>query len=78
VAAAIVSTGRQVGQTLGVAVAGALLAANLRGPLSTGLASASQPVWWVMAGCGVVVVLLAIATTTAWARRTAIAVGRDQ
>lgn len=77
VAAAIVSTGRQVGQTLGVAVAGALLAAGLHGPLGTGLASASKPVWWVMAGCGVVVVLLATVTTTAWARRTAIAVGRE-
>jgi EmrB/QacA subfamily drug resistance transporter len=70
VAAAIVSTGRQVGQTLGVAVAGALLAAGLHGPLNTGLASASQPVWWVMAACGLVVVVLAIVTTTAWARRT--------
>ena len=70
VAAAIVSTGRQVGQTLGVAVAGALLAAGLHGQLNTGLASASQPVWWVMAACGLVVVVLAIVTTTAWARRT--------
>ena len=77
VAAAIVSTGRQVGQTFGVAVAGALLAAGLHGPLSTGLASASRPVWWVMAGCGVVVALLAIVTTTVWARHTATAVGGE-
>ncbi len=77
VAAAIVSTGRQVGQTLGVAVAGALLASGLHGSLRTGLAPASQPVWWVMAGFGVVVVALAIVTTTTWARGTAAAVGRE-
>jgi EmrB/QacA subfamily drug resistance transporter len=77
VAAAIVSTGRQVGQTLGVAVAGALLASSLHGSIQTGLAPASHPAWWVMAGAGVVVVALALVTTSAWARRTAIAVGRE-
>ena len=77
VAAAIVSTGRQVGQTLGVAVAGSLLASNLHGPLRTGLASASQPAWWGIAGSGVVVCVLAIVTTSAWAQRTAVAVGRE-
>jgi EmrB/QacA subfamily drug resistance transporter len=77
VAAAIVSTGRQVGQTLGVAVAGALLASSLHGSLRTGLPAASQPVWWFMAGAGAVVVVLAIVTTSAWARRTATAVGRE-
>ena len=77
VAAAIVSTGRQVGQTLGVAVAGSLIASSLHGSLRTGLAPASHPAWWVMAGSGVVVVALAVVTTTAWARRTAIAAGRE-
>ena len=77
VAAAIVSTGRQVGQTLGVAVAGALLASSLHGSIQTGLAPASHPAWWVMAVAGVVVVALALVTTTAWARRTAIAVGQE-
>jgi MFS family permease len=76
VAAAIVSTGRQVGQTLGVAIAGALLASSLHGSIQTGLAPASHPAWWVMAGAGGVVVALALVTTSAWARRTAIAVGR--
>lgn len=76
VAAAIVSTGRQVGQTLGVAMAGALLASSLHGSLQTGLAPASHPAWWVMAGAGVFVIALALITTTAWAHRTAIAVGR--
>ena len=70
VAAAIVSTGRQVGQTLGVAVAGSLLASNLHGSLRVGLASASQPVWWVIAGSGVGVAALALITTSERARRT--------
>jgi hypothetical protein len=65
------------GQTLGVAVAGSLLASNLHGPLQTGPASASQPAWWVIAGSGVVVCVLAIVTTSAWAQRTAVAVGRE-
>ncbi len=76
VAAAIVSTGRQVGMTLGVAVAGALLASSLHGSIQTGLAPASHPAWWVMAGAGVFVIALALITTTAWAHRTAVAVGR--
>ncbi|MGO9179033.1 MAG: MFS transporter [Candidatus Limnocylindrales bacterium] len=76
VAAAIVSTGRQVGMTLGVAVAGALLASSLHGSIQAGLAPASHPAWWVMAGAGVLVIALALITTSAWARRTAIAVGR--
>jgi MFS family permease len=75
VAAAIVSTGRQVGQTLGVAVAGSIVASGLHGSLRTGLPSASQAAWWVMAGSGLVVVGLAVLTTTARAGRTAIAVG---
>jgi len=77
VAAAIVSTGRQVGQTLGVAVAGSIIASSLHGSLRTGLSAASQPAWWVMAGSGAVVVALAVVTTSAWARRTATAVGRE-
>jgi MFS family permease len=77
VAAAIVSTGRQVGMTLGVAVAGALLASSLHGSIQTGLAPASHPAWWVMAGAGVLVIALALITTTAWAHRTAVGVGRE-
>ena len=73
VAAAIVSTGRQVGMALGVAVAGSVLASNLHGPLRTGLAAASHPSWWVTAGYGAAVVVLALVITSPWARRTAAA-----
>ena len=77
VAAAIVSTGRQVGQTLGVAVAGSLLASSLHGSLRAGLATASHGAWWVMAGAGGVVAGLALITTSTWARRTAAAAGGE-
>ncbi|GAA4550760.1 DHA2 family efflux MFS transporter permease subunit [Amycolatopsis samaneae] len=58
VAAAVATTSRQVGSSLGVAVLGGAGAAG----------------WWVMAGCGAVVLGLGILTTGRWARRTASAV----
>ena len=71
VAAAIVSTGRQVGQTLGVAVVGSIVSANLRGPLNTGLPSASRPAWLLIAAGGIAVVALGMLTTSDRAGRTA-------
>jgi hypothetical protein len=56
VAAAIATTSRQVGQTLGVAVVGATAAA-----------------WWVLVGCGAVVLALGIVATSARAQRSAAA-----
>ncbi|HET9076360.1 MAG TPA: MFS transporter [Acidimicrobiales bacterium] len=64
VAAAIASTSRQIGQVLGVAVLGALATASLHGPVVTGLAAASHTGWWVLAGCGLVVMALGMAVTT--------------
>ncbi|RKN10501.1 MFS transporter [Streptomyces radicis] len=60
VAAGIASTGRQVGSALGVAVVGTVLATGSR---DTG--------WWVLAGCGVLVLVFGALTTGRWARRTA-------
>ncbi|WOX20889.1 MFS transporter [Streptomyces solicathayae] len=55
VAGAITSTARQLGSALGIAVAGGLVATA--GP--TGLAQASRPGWILVAGCGVLVFLVA-------------------
>ena len=63
VAAGIASTGRQIGSSLGVAVMGSVLAANLHGPLAAGFISATRPCWWIIAGAGVVVLALALYTT---------------
>jgi EmrB/QacA subfamily drug resistance transporter len=74
VAAAVASTSRQVGQTLGVAVAGAIAAAGaLR--VGAGFVAAGGTVWWLLVGCGAAVIVLgALSTTTradASARRAA-------
>ena len=70
VAAGIASTSRQVGQSLGVAVTGSILAAGLHGALRSGFVGASHAAWLVLAGCGAVVFLLGIITTGQWARGT--------
>jgi EmrB/QacA subfamily drug resistance transporter len=72
VAAAVASTSRQVGQSLGVAVIGSVVTSSVRGPLATGFAPASHAGWWIIAGCGLVVTLLGMLTTGARAKATAI------
>ncbi|MFD3404754.1 MFS transporter [Kribbella sp. NPDC058693] len=71
VAAAIASTSRQVGASLGVAIAGTVLTARLVGPLETGFVDAARLCWYIIAGCGALVLILGLITTSAWARRTA-------
>jgi EmrB/QacA subfamily drug resistance transporter len=71
VASAIASTSRQVGSTLGVAVVGALLASALNGAAGVDLASSSTAGWLVLAGCGLVVLVLGQVMTTGWAHGTA-------
>jgi EmrB/QacA subfamily drug resistance transporter len=71
VAAAVASTSRQVGQSLGVAVAGSVLASGLARPLREGFTDASRAGWWVIVGYGAVVLLLGIITTGRWAKGTA-------
>ncbi len=70
VAAAVASTSRQVGQTLGVAVVGAVAAggAIVVGP---GFIAASQTGWWIVAGCGLAALVLGFISTTAWANASA-------
>ncbi len=66
VAAAIASTGRQVGAALGVAVSGTVVAAShLHGMDFT---TATHAIWWGMTACGAVVLALGFASNTAWAR----------
>ncbi|NJC65961.1 MFS transporter [Planosporangium flavigriseum] len=71
VAAAIASTSRQVGQSLGVAVVGSAVTAGFRGDMATRFAQASHLGWWIVVGCGVAVFALGAITTNRWARRTA-------
>lgn len=71
VAAAIASTSRQVGASLGVAVAGTVLTARLVGPFEKGFVDAALLCWYIIAGCGVLVLALGLITTSRWARSTA-------
>ncbi len=66
VAAAIASTGRQVGAALGVAVAGTVVAASRAH--GTDFTQATHPIWWLMTGCGAVVIVLGWISTTSWAK----------
>ncbi|HET6296395.1 MAG TPA: MFS transporter [Kribbella sp.] len=77
VAAAIASTSRQVGTSLGVAIVGSVLTARLVGPLQTGFVPAARLCWFIIAGCGLLVLILGLITTSRWARRTAENVAKD-
>jgi EmrB/QacA subfamily drug resistance transporter len=69
VAAAVASTSRQIGASLGIALAGTIVhAGRARGIDFT---PATHAVWWLIAGCGAVVMGLGWACNTAWARATA-------
>jgi EmrB/QacA subfamily drug resistance transporter len=71
VASAIATTSRQVGQTLGVAVVGAIVASRVGDSVPAGLSSASHPAWWTLAACGGVVLLLGFLGTAGRARASA-------
>ncbi len=71
VAAAIASTSRQIGATLGVAVVGSLVSASLQKGNYSDFAVASRAGWWVLAGCGAVVLVLGLVATSPWAGATA-------
>jgi EmrB/QacA subfamily drug resistance transporter len=71
VAAAIASTSRQVGGSLGVAVIGAAVVSGVRGTQVSGFAAASHAGWWIVFGCALAVLALGLLTTGRWARGTA-------
>jgi EmrB/QacA subfamily drug resistance transporter len=71
VAAAVATTSRQVGITLGVAVFGAVAGSGEGGAIGRGFAHATQPGWWIVAALGLAVAVLGYLTTTGWARDTA-------
>ena len=71
VAAAVATTSRQVGLTLGVAVVGALATATVQGSLHDDLATASHLAWWLVAALGAGIVALGLAASTGAARASA-------
>jgi EmrB/QacA subfamily drug resistance transporter len=77
VAAAIASTSRQVGASLGVAIVGTVLNARLTGAFETSFVPAARLCWFIIAGCGLLVLVLGLITTTARARATATKVATE-
>ena len=71
VASGIASTSRQIGTSLGVAITGSILAANLHGPLRARFVPASHADWLLLAGCGAAIMVLALVTNGRWAQQTA-------
>ncbi|MFI8295078.1 MFS transporter [Streptomyces nigra] len=72
VAAAVASTSRQLGQALGVAVIGTVLASGIgTAAYRTAFVTAARPAWWIVAACGALVLLVGLLTTGTWARTTA-------
>jgi drug resistance transporter, EmrB/QacA subfamily len=70
-ASAVASTSRQIGVSLGVALAGALAGGRVRiGPGGgwAGFPTATHPFWWILAGCGLLIVALGWLSTGARAR----------
>jgi EmrB/QacA subfamily drug resistance transporter len=69
------SSSRQLGQSLGVAIVGSVLAASMRGSMQSGFVQAAHAGWWILAGCGYIVLLLGLVCTTRWAKATASRLG---
>jgi EmrB/QacA subfamily drug resistance transporter len=70
VAAAVASTSRLIGISLGVAIIGAVVVSS-RGSASGSFAEASHAGWWITFACGIAVVVLGVASTTGRALATA-------
>ncbi len=72
-AAAVASTSRQVGASLGVAIAGTIVSASISADAiaSSGFPQATHAVWWIVVGSGLAVCLLGWLANTRWAQTTA-------
>jgi EmrB/QacA subfamily drug resistance transporter len=68
VSAAITTTGRQIGNSLGVAVLGSTVTAHAAGSAHAGFGHLA---WWIVAGCGTLIAALGVLTTTGRALATA-------
>ena len=65
------SASRMLGQSLGVAVVGSVLAASMRGSIRVEFVHASHAGWWIMSCCGYAVLLLGLVCNSRWAKTTA-------
>jgi EmrB/QacA subfamily drug resistance transporter len=77
VAAATATTSRQFGQTIGVAVAGAIVNMGAGRILSGRLALDTHPAWILFAACGGLILVLGLLATGARARASALRVATE-
>ncbi|MEI9953586.1 MAG: MFS transporter [Pseudomonadota bacterium] len=70
-ASAVASTSRQVGASLGVALAGSLAGTGIESAHTPDFAAATHVFFWVSAGLGMAIVVLGVASTGARARASA-------
>ena len=71
VAAAVASTSRQVGATLGVAIVGAVVSSGAGADIRTEFSRASHPGWWIVVAYAAAVLVLAWLSTGRRAARSA-------
>ncbi len=70
-AAAVASTSRQIGASLGVALAGSIAGGGIEVAHRADLAQSTHPVFWVIVACGVAVVVFGVISTGTRARASA-------
>lgn len=69
-AAAMASTSRQTGVSLGVALAGTVTGASAVASVGAGFAVATHAMWWIVVGIGVGIVVIGFVASSAAARRS--------
>ncbi|MFD9207281.1 MFS transporter [Streptomyces sioyaensis] len=69
-AGSLASTGRQTGTTLGVAISGTVIGPQI-GHGGVAFTDAAHRVWWMLLVLGVGVLILAVVSSSPWARATA-------
>ena len=69
-AAALTSTGRQLGTALGIALAGSITGSSSGSRVSGSLATDAHPLWWTIAAAGALIVALAALSNSARAARS--------
>jgi len=74
-AAAVASTSRQIGTSLGVAAAGTVAAGGIQAAHAPGFTAAMHPVFWAVTAQGVVIALLGLYSTGRRARESVRALG---
>jgi len=70
VAASLISTGRQTGTTLGVAIAGTIVGSSLANGRRA-YTIAEHGVWWLILALGIGILVLGLVGTGRWAKGTA-------